>query len=186
MDRIIKADLYRYTEKASGLKNFMRAMFIPGFRYTYFFRKASRHSQSSIPGFLYRVVVRHYQYKFGYQITPGTLIGEGFYIGHWGHIIVSKYAVIGRNCNIAAGVTIGEASRGKLKGYPTIGDFVWMGTNCIIVGNIKIGKNVLIAPGAYVNFDVPDNSVVMGNPGQVFPNEHAVEGYITRIMNDEL
>lgn len=183
MDKNIKSDLYRYTEKPFGFISFLRAMFIPGFRYTYFLRKASKYKTASIPGFYYRVIVRHFQFKYGYQITPGTIIGEGFYIGHFGHVIISKFAVIGKNCNIAAGVTIGEASRGKLKGYPTIGNYVWMGTNAVIVGNINIGNNVLIAPGAYVNFDVPDNSIVMGNPGAIIPNENATEGYITRILN---
>ena len=37
----------------------------------------------------------------------------------------------------------------------------------VIVGNITIGNNVLIAPGAYVNFDVPDGSIVIGNPGLI-------------------
>lgn len=38
----------------------------------------------------------------------------------------------------------------------------------MVVGNIKIGNNVLIAPLSYVNFDVADNAVVIGNPGKVF------------------
>ena len=48
----------------------------------------------------------------------------------------------------------------------------------MIVGKINIGNNVLIAPNAYVNFDIPDNSVVTGNPAKVYPNENATEGYI--------
>lgn len=50
--------------------------------------------------------------------------------------------------------------------------------NAVIVGKIKIGNNVLIAPNAYVSFDVPSNSVVIGNPGQITPKENATEGYI--------
>jgi serine O-acetyltransferase len=46
------------------------------------------------------------------------------------------------------------------------------------VGNIKIGNNVLIAPNAYVNFDVPENSVVIGNPAQITTNLNATQGYI--------
>ena len=44
-----------------------------------------------------------------------------------------------------------------------------MGANSIVVGGVRIGNNVLIAPGAFVNFDVPDNSVVIGNPGVIKP-----------------
>jgi serine O-acetyltransferase len=46
------------------------------------------------------------------------------------------------------------------------------------VGGITIGNNVLIAPNAYVNFDVPENSVVMGNPAKIYESENATEGYI--------
>ena len=48
-----------------------------------------------------------------------------------------------------------------------IGNNVCMNANSIIVGHATIGDNVLIAPGAFVNFDVPDNSIVIGNPGQI-------------------
>jgi serine O-acetyltransferase len=88
---------------------------------------------------------------------------------------------------MANGVTIGQANRGSLKGTPVIGDDVWVGANAVIVGNIKIGNDVLIAPGAFVNFDVPDHSVVIGNPGQIRKHKHATKGYINRRIefNDE-
>lgn len=58
-------------------------------------------------------------------------------------------------------------------GYPTIGNYVWMVTNSVIVGKFFIGSNVLISPGSYVNFDVPDNCIVMANPGKRIPSENA-------------
>jgi serine O-acetyltransferase len=82
------------------------------------------------------------------------------------------------NCNIAHGATIGVTRRGKKVGAPNIGNEVWLGANSIIVGGINIGNNVLIAPGAYINFDVPDNSIVLGNPGIIKPSLKATEGYI--------
>jgi serine O-acetyltransferase len=48
----------------------------------------------------------------------------------------------------------------------------------VIVGKITIGNNVLIAPGAYVNVDVPDNSIVIGNPATIKSREDATAGYI--------
>ena len=122
--------------------------------------------------------MRHHQIKYGFQIYPETQIGEGFYLGHWGALVINPKAKIGRNCNIAQGVTIAQANRGKNEGVPEIGNEVWIGPNAVIVGNIKIGDNVLIAPNAYVNFDVPANSVVIGNPAQITPNGKATEGYI--------
>ena len=51
----------------------------------------------------------------------------------------------------------------------------------MIVGGITIGDDVLIAPNAFVNFDVPSHSVVVGNPAVVHPRENATEGYINRV-----
>ena len=60
------------------------------------------------------------------------------------------------------------------------------GANAIIVGNINIGNNVLIAPGAYVNFDVPDGSIVIGNPGLIRRSQGATLNYINNtILFDE-
>ena len=112
----------------------------------------------------WRFVLRHHQIKYGIQIYPETQIGEGFYLGHWGTVVINPKAKIGKNCNIAQGVTIAQANRGKNEGAPEIGNEVWIGPNAVIVGNVKIGNNVLIAPNAYVNFDVPENAVVIGNP----------------------
>lgn len=54
---------------------------------------------------------------------------------------------------------------------PVIGDNVVMGANSMVVGNAVIGDDVLIAPGAFVNFDVPDNSIVIGNPGKIIQRD---------------
>jgi serine O-acetyltransferase len=67
-------------------------------------------------------------------------------------------------------------------GTPIIGNNVWIGTNAIIVGRIKIGDNSLIGPGAYVNFDIPDKSVVIGNPGKIVSNQGS-DGYIENPFN---
>lgn len=92
--------------------------------------------------------------------------------------MINNRAKIGSNCNISHGVTIGQTNRGKLKGYPTIGNRVWIGTGAVIVGNINIGDNVLIAPNTYVNIDIPPNSIVFGSPAKIIFNKDATSGYI--------
>ena len=77
-----------------------------------------------------------------------------------------------------SGITIGVELRGKRKGAPTIGDRVWIGPNATIVGKISVGNDVLIGANSYVNFDVPDHSIVIGNPGRIICKENATEGYI--------
>ena len=72
--------------------------------------------------------------------------------------------------------------RGERKGVPTIGNKVWIGANSIVVGGIIIGDNVLIAPGAFVNFNVPSNSLVIGNPGIIKSKYDATEIYIDNLV----
>ena len=105
-------------------------------------------------------------------------IGPGLYLGHAYCITINPSTIIGKNCNIHKGVTIGQENRGPRKGAPTIGDCVWIGVNATIVGNIIIGNDVLIAPNSYVNCDVPSHSVVFGNPCIIKHKEKATEGYI--------
>lgn len=175
---MIKYDLYRYGKETSILKGLRNE----GFRYMYFFRLASKYKKWSLRGIFFRLIVKHLSYKYGFQIPVGMEIGEGFYIGHFGTIVINGQAKIGKNCNIAHLTTIGQANRGKLKGYPTIGNKVWIGTGSVIVGNIKIGSNVLIAPNTFINMNVPDNSLVIGNPGRIIKQDNPTRGYINDIL----
>lgn len=150
----------------------------PGFRYIFFYRATRAYKRVPVAGAIARLLLRRCSHRFGFQIPHQVNIGEGFYIGHFGTIIVNRDAVIGRNCNISANATIGQANRGKSQGVPVIGDSVWIGIGATLVGNIKIGNDVMIAPGSYVNFDVPDHSIVIGNPGVIKNRDNATDGYI--------
>ena len=81
---------------------------------------------------------------------------------------------------MAPGLLIGQTFRGHGAGVPTIGDRVWLGSNAIVVGNVTIGDDALIAPGAYVNFDVPASAVVLGNPGRIVSQKGSA-GYVERM-----
>ena len=105
----------------------------------------------------------------------------GVYFGHAYCITINPNAVIGCNCSIHKGVTIGQENRGIRKGTPIIGNYVWVGINTTIVGKIHIGNDVLIAPNAFVNFDVPDHCIVIGNPGVIRYKKSATEGYINTL-----
>jgi serine O-acetyltransferase len=159
----------------------------PGFRFTYYLRKVAFYSKKkrSLGIFAYayyRIWLNHYRFRFGFDISPGTSIGPGLYIGHFGGVVISPQALLGANINIAQGVTIGATSRGARIGAPTLEDRVWVGANAILVGKITIGREALIAPGAYVNFDVPSRAVVMGNPGKVV-SDAGSQGYVNNTMN---
>lgn len=130
---------------------------------------------------LYKVLFRIWADSRGLEITANNQIGGGIYIGHAYNITINSRAKIGCNCNIHKGAVIGQANRGKRKGYPTIGDRVYIGINSVIVGKITIGDDVLIAPNSFVNVDIPSHSVVFGNPCVIKHRDWATEGYVNNI-----
>ena len=174
----LQKDFYRESGKWFSTIEIWMKCINPNLHFVYILRKCQSYSKKSIKGMFWRMVLRHHQIKYGFQIYPETKIGEGLYLGHWGTLVINPKVVIGKNCNIAQGVTIGQQNRGKKQGFPVIGDEVWIGPNAVIVGNITIGNNVLIAPNAYVNTDVPSDSIVMGNPAVITSNKDATIGYI--------
>lgn len=119
------------------------------------------------------------QRHYGIQIPSETRIGKGFYIGHYGTIVVNGAAVIGDNVNISHGVTIGQANRGRHKGVAIIGNGVYIGPGVKIVGKVIIGNNVAIGANAVVTSDVPDNACVAGVPAKII-SMNGADGYVNR------
>jgi serine O-acetyltransferase len=176
----IISDCYRYYGDITLKSRIKTHLVQASYRYTKLYRKANFHKRNGnkIRHLYYKIRLLKSSYKYGYQINENATIGYGLYLGHRGTIIVNKDAVLGNNVNLQAGVTIGQENRGKRIGAPTIGNKVWIGGNAVVVGNITIGDNVLIAPNAYVNFDVPSDSIVIGNPAKIMHNADATKGYI--------
>lgn len=177
----IKSDLFRYCGKQDCLSFLKAYVTIPGFKYTYWFRRSNyfrtKGKLSIIQYLLARYFLRRYSYKFGIDIPCGTSIDKGFYIGHFSAIVISSMVVIGRNVNISQGVTIGVSSRGSNKGAAIIGDGVYIGPGAKIVGSVRIGNNCAIGANAVVTKDVPDNAVVVGIPATIISYKGA-EDYI--------
>ena len=69
-------------------------------------------------------------------------------------------------------------------GAPLIGNKVWIGTGAVLTGNIRIGDNVLIAPNAFVNVDIPSNSIALGNPVKIIPKNNPTEEYINNGLGE--
>jgi serine O-acetyltransferase len=102
---------------------------------------------------------------WGIALPRSARIGPGLYIGHFGGIIISGSAVIGRNCNLSHGITIGISGHGEKTGVPVIGDDVYIAPGACLFGKIVIGNNAKIGANAVIHKDVPENAVAVMDPG---------------------
>lgn len=132
----------------------------------------------NIAGCFYLWRLARLERKTGIHLEGNPNIGKGLIIGHYGRIVVNGKAKFGEQIYVTHGVTIGRNATGRRTGVPVIGNRVRIGANASIVGNIRIGDDVLIAPNAFVNIDIPDHSVVVGNPCTIHHKENATEGYL--------
>lgn len=99
-----------------------------------------------------------------------NVCGSGLYIPHLGYMLISAQAEIGKNCVIRPGTLIASnlgSNNTKLRKV-VVGDNVEFSAGCKILCK-KIGNNVSVGPNAVVSKNVPDNSIVMGNPGEIVP-----------------
>ncbi len=181
--QLLRADLYRKTGR-SGLKTFVKTLFTDmGFKHTFWFRTASVcRSRPLLRRTLYpfvRAIYNHYQHKHGVWIPPTTKVGPGLFLEHLGDVVVNGRAVIGRNCNLANGVTIGQSNRGARQGVPQIGDNVFIGPGAKIIGGLKVGDNAAVGVNCVVIKDVPENAVIVAGAGQIV-SYGGSSGYVNR------
>ena len=162
----------------SDLNSYSSGRVLAYLRLWHFLYRRAQTRNNPISKFFFKALFRLHSRRHGIEIPTCTQIGKGLYLGHAYNITVNGDTVIGENCHLHKGVTIGLEPRGKRAGTPTIGNNVSICVNATVVGNITIGDDVLIAPGALVNCDVPSHSIVIGNPCTIHHRDHATEGYI--------
>jgi serine O-acetyltransferase len=116
---------------------------------------------------LARIISQHARRRTGIEIHPGAEIGRGFFIDHGMGVVIGETTVIGDNCLIYQGVTMGGTGKDKGKRHPTLGNNILVGSGAKVLGPINIGDNSKIAANAVVLKDVPPDSTAVGVPAQV-------------------
>ncbi len=103
----------------------------------------------------------------GIEIHPAAQIGKGLFIDHGCAVVIGETTIIGDNCTIYQGVTLGGTGKHVGKRHPTIGNNVMVGAGAKVLGPVTVGDNSKIAAGAVVLKDIPENSTAVGIPARV-------------------
>jgi len=153
----------------------------PGFHALDYYRISHFFHKIKWRGFA-RWISERGRHSTGVEIHPGAQIGKGLFIDHGAGIVIGETSVIGDNCTIYHGVTLGGRGHTKnAKRHPTIGDNVLIGTGAKLLGNITVGNNASIGANAVILHDVPEGATVVGVPGKIVKIDgirtvsHAVE-----------
>ncbi len=114
-----------------------------------------------------RFISQAARFLTGIEIHPGATIGEGLFIDHGSGVVIGETTVIGNNCTLYQGVTLGGTGKDTGKRHPTLGDNVMVGAGAKVLGNFKVGDGAKIAAGAVVLGPVPENATAVGIPAHV-------------------
>jgi len=124
------------------------------------------HARLKIP-VLPRFLAQLVRWFTGVEIHPGAVIGKGFFIDHGMGVVIGETAEIGDSVTLYQGVTLGGTGKERGKRHPTIGDHTVIGAGAKVLGHITIGSGSRIGAGSVVVKSVPENSTVVGVPGEV-------------------
>lgn len=163
----------------NGLLGFIHLFYrYVGFRVVFFYRlQQSTYTLgfSRISFLISRRILR----KYGSDFSRGCEFEGGLLINHPSGIVIGSQVVAGSNVQLMSGVVLGQKSfKPRIlldDGNPSLGNNVNIGANSVLIGKIYIGSNSDIGALSFVNFDVPENCICVGNPAVIlsktFPNE---------------
>lgn len=114
-----------------------------------------------------RIISQRARNKTGIEIHPGATIGKGLFIDHGMGVVIGETAIIGDNCLLYQGVTLGGTGKDKGKRHPTLGNNVLVGAGAKVLGPFTVGNNVKIAANAVVLNAIPDDCTAVGVPARI-------------------
>jgi serine O-acetyltransferase len=118
---------------------------------------------------LYWLAFRSIETITGITVPKEAQIGPGLRIHHFGGIVIHPQTVMGANCTLRQGVTIGNRKENGT--VPVIGDDVEFGAYAQVLGGIRIGNGAKIGAMSVVLCDVPAGATAVGVPARVIPRE---------------
>lgn len=121
----------------------------------------------------------------GIEIHPAAQIGHGLFIDHGMGVVIGETTIIGDQCHIMQGVTLGGTSTRREKRHPTLEDHVLVGAGAKIIGAVTIGRGSKIGAGSVVVSSVPPNATVVGVPGHVIAYTNEDNDTVERLPDPE-
>ncbi len=116
--------------------------------------------------FIARLISQISRFFTQIEIHPGAQMGHGILIDHGGGVVIGETAVVGDNCTIYQGVTLGGVGTKKGKRHPTLGNNVTVGAGAKILGSFEVGDNCTIAANAVLLKPLEDNVTAVGVPAR--------------------
>lgn len=163
----IRADLAIIKERDPAARGTLETVLCyPGFHALVLHRVSHRLWRLGLP-LLPRLLSQLARAITGVEIHPGARIGRGVFIDHGMGVVVGETAVIGDNCLLYQGVTLGGTGKAHGKRHPTLAENVVVGAGAKVLGAITVGANTRIGAGSVVLRDVESDCTVVGIPGRV-------------------
>ena len=167
----IKEDVKAVLERDPAARNACEVFFLyPGIKAIIWHRIAHSLYNKNLK-FLARMISQVSRHRTGIEIHPGATIGKRFFIDHGMGVVIGETTIIGDDCTIYQGVTLGGTGKDTGKRHPTLGNNVMVGSGAKILGPFTVGDNSKIAAGAVVLSEVPPNSTCVGVPARIVKRE---------------
>ena len=167
MFKNIRYDIKSIRERDPAARSGWEVFFLySGFHAVLYYRVANffyRHNMK----FIARWVSQTGRFFTGVEIHPGATIGRGLMIDHGMGVVIGETAVVGDNCTIYQGVTLGGTGKDTGKRHPTLGNNVMVGSGAKVLGPFTVGDNAKIAAGAVVLDTVPEGATAVGVPARM-------------------
>ena len=180
---LIKQEIATIKAKDPAAKSSLEIILLyQGFHALILHRLAHKLYKLKIP-FLPRLISQISRFITGIEIHPGATIGKNFFIDHGMGVVIGETAIIGDNCLVYQGVTLGGTGKEKGKRHPTIGNNVTLGAGAILLGDINIGDNSNVGAGSVVIKSAKENSTLVGVPARVVKEKNFVQG---KLMHNKI
>lgn len=182
----IKEDIQCVFERDPAARNVFEVLTTyPGFHAVLFHRFSHRLWNMGLK-WLARLISMVSRWITGIEIHPGAQIGRRFFIDHGMGVVIGETAVIGDDCTLYHGVTLGGTSWKKGKRHPTLGDNVVVGAGAKVLGPINLGDGARIGSNAVVVKDVPAATTVVGIPGRLVARDKRSREYKRNAFAEKL